>query len=155
MSTVTVREITDEDYENVVAMCNYTKSVSFKDILPQALIDDQIQSFDVRALGDRVVSGKYWIAETDDRKIVGVIGLIKEELRTFFVHPDYQGVGVGRKLYDVFETYCRDHGIVKLSVVASAIGTPIYVHFGFRIVGKKKKERVGIKYEDTVLEKVL
>ena len=46
--------------------------------------------------------GKGWVCEIDDQ-IVGfsIVGLTQKNVWALFVHPEFEGKGIGRKLHDV------------------------------------------------------
>lgn len=98
----------------------------------------------------------YWVAENEDgNQLVGIIGLKENQLRTFFVHPQYQGQGVGRKLYDVLEEYAKTNKIQKLTVEGSINGEPVYKKFGFTKIKTLIKKRPSGTYTDALMEKII
>ncbi len=86
---------------------------------------------------------------------IGIIGRKENQLRSFFVLPEWQGKGVGRKLFDAFEKAVRNDGFHKIILESSPLGQPIYEHFGFEKIGSRVKERIGIKYTDAIMGKEL
>ena len=72
----------------------------------------------------------------DDQQIVGTAALEGNELSTFFVHPDYQGRGIGTQLLHALETHARDVGFPRLLVDASLTGVPFYERHGYIRTGR-------------------
>jgi len=69
------------------------------------------------------------------------------------VHPEYQGRGIGRQLFERFQKEAEKGGYHLLIVNSSAYAIPIYKALGFR---KKKvitSEHQGISFQETVMEK--
>lgn len=90
---------------------------------------------------------------TENDTIVGIIGLQENRVRTFYVHPEFQGKGIGSKLYKKLEETALTLGVTKLFVISSPMGESIYEHFGFKKIRPVEKERGGEKYIDTLMEK--
>lgn len=74
--------------------------------------------------------GKMWIAKTDG-KIVGTLSLMGGRLRRFFVHPNYQRIGIGRKLIENAVSYAKSQNMKKISVGAVLSAVPVYKKLGF------------------------
>ncbi|SMY08107.1 GNAT family N-acetyltransferase [Flavimaricola marinus] len=55
-------------------------------------------------------------------------------LRTFFVDPDAQGMGIGSRLLPQLEAHARDLGVTALPVRSSISGMPFYEARGFEVV---------------------
>ncbi|WP_145044822.1 helix-turn-helix domain-containing GNAT family N-acetyltransferase [Paenibacillus xylanexedens] len=57
---------------------------------------------------------RFWLVESD-HEIVGSIAVIghpgeRAQIRWFILHPDYRGMGMGKKLIQEAITYCREKG---------------------------------------------
>jgi GNAT superfamily N-acetyltransferase len=64
-------------------------------------------------------------------EIAGTIGLEDGELVTFFVHPHYQGQGIGRALLDAMEATAAAQGLEELQVASSLTGAAFYERRGY------------------------
>lgn len=151
---IIIRDISPKDYLTTIDVINKSIRESLGKIYPQKLIDEFCKKYDLDKLTERVSEIKYFVAEIED-KIVGIIGLKDNELRTFFVDPSYQGQGIGRKLYDKLESFARESGIKYLMLEGSPLGEPVYEKFGFKKIKTINKERVGIYYQDALMRKDL
>ena len=151
---IVIRKIEPADYQKTGDMIKTTIKISFKKIQTESLINDFCRKYDLDNFTIRAQNIEMFIA-TENDNIVGVIGIKENQLRTFYVHPDYQGKGVGSKLYKKFEEVARERGIKKVIVESSPLGLPIYEHFGFVKYGILNKERAGQKYVVVLLEKQL
>lgn len=80
------------------------------------------------------------VYETDGR-VVGFLALIGNEVGGIFVHPDYQGRGIGRALMD----HGRDaRPVLELDVFeANTVGRRFYDAYGFVLVGHHMNEFAG------------
>lgn len=153
---IVIRDIKVEDYSKVSQLIQKTHRISFGKIYPKILVENLCKKYEPSKLAQKAKEIDYWIAEDKDLgKILGIIGLKDNELRTFFVDPNFQGKGVGKSLYDHLEQVVRNKGIRKITLVGSPLGQPVYKKLGFVKLKDIHKERVGIPYTDAVMEKVL
>lgn len=51
----------------------------------------------------------YYVAIENDR-LIGFSGLLDNQIKTFFVHPSWQGKGVGRLLFEKVENVAKKKG---------------------------------------------
>jgi GNAT superfamily N-acetyltransferase len=101
-------------------------------------IADFIQSFKPRK--DRV-----WLAETK-HVLIGSIAIIGRseldaQLRWFFVHPDYRGHGIGKKLIAQAIRFSKRAGYKTIYLwTTSQLATArhLYLHCGFKKTEEKK-----------------
>jgi len=57
--------------------------------------------------------GKMWVA-FENNIIVGTLSLEDKRLRRFFVHPNYQRQGIGRKLINIVIQHIKKNYIMKI-----------------------------------------
>lgn len=152
---ITLYPLHDADIEAVTKVIVRSILISQKDVYPEQLLAIFVQKYTPEKFRKKAQEIEYFIAKIDDARIVGVIGLKENEVRTFFVDPDYQGKGVGRALYTELEKRAKTRGVKKLVVDASPLGEPIYAKFGFRKQGTKTKAYNGVSFIDAYMEKFL
>ena len=65
----------------------------------------------------------------------------------FFVLPEFQGQGIGRKLFDAAAERVRRNvpGVTKLEVHSSPVAVPVYEALGFAVAGPEEVEG-GMRY---------
>jgi len=73
------------------------------------------------------------------------IGGIKKgaELEDFFVHPSYQGRGIGRALMSTMLRICQARSVRVLRVDADPNAENIYQKFGFATVGRSPSRSIS------------
>lgn len=87
---------------------------------------------------------RLWIAEQDG-EIVGSIAILEKgaraQLRWFLIHPEYRGIGLGRRLLDEAIAYSRQLGVKVLYLsTTSDLDTAIamYTKAGFTRVAEEE-----------------
>lgn len=99
-----------------------------------------------------------WICEYND-KIIGFLLLMNRneaaQLRYFIIHPDYRGLGLGKKLMELFMEFlaeCNYHSCYLLTTPDLDTATFLYKKYGFRLAEERpsrefSKPDVIQKYE--------
>jgi len=77
---------------------------------------DDVQSAYMRADGNH-----FWVAETDDGKVIGMIGVQHHdadlgEIKRLRVHPDFRRRGIGSRLIEQALLWCEEHSYLKINV---------------------------------------
>ncbi len=96
------------------------------------------------------VRGKGWVAE-EDNQIVGfaIADLKDHNIWALFLRPEYEGVGIGRKLHEMMLDwyFTKTQEDVWLSTAPKSRAEIFYNKAGWKEVGKHGKEE--IKFEMT------
>lgn len=87
-----------------------------------------------------------WVAACDG-KIVGMVGLLREEsttpgvarLQRMYVVPSFRGMGIVKKMLKELIAQAKRHRMVLATTNTQAPATQLYKKFGFKLVGVKKK----------------
>lgn len=117
----------------------------------KAAIDFFIQRNSIPTLLEKAKKRKFFVAEIN-KKVVGYLSIKRNELRSFYVDPNYQGKGIGRKLFERYKKEAIKRGYKTLSVQSSYYAVPIYKSLGFKVIRKVHKNANGIKYYDTLMK---
>ena len=101
-----------------------------------------------RANPSLLASGTYYIAETEDKVVVGCGGWTRERpgqgdvvpglghVRHFATHPAWLGQGIGRAIYLVCEQEARRAGVTQLECYSTMNAEGFYTALGFKYVGR-------------------
>lgn len=150
-----VRHLRDEDYADAIAVIIRSTRISQGRIYPKTLIDAFCTKYEPEAFKIRASEIDYFVAVDNNAGIVGIIGLQRNRIRTFFVDPDFQGKGIGRQLYTYLEIEARKRGLTEIFVEGSPLAEPVYIRFGFIKIKELQKEKAGISYTDAYMVKRL
>jgi GNAT superfamily N-acetyltransferase len=71
-----------------------------------------------------------WVAAKGDH-VLGFASYIVDELIALYVHPRYQGRGIGRALVEHFCEQARQQGLDKVITTASLYAEGFYLRLGF------------------------
>lgn len=148
--------ISPEWYSQASQMIQKTIRTSQKSIYQPDLLEKCIHNFDLEKFSVKAQKVEFFIAtETTTQKVVGIIGLKNNELKTFFVDPNYQGKGIGRLLYNRLEQTARERKVKILTLNGSPLGEQAYLKFGFHKIKTITDSLDGIEFQDAYMEKVL
>ena len=97
----------------------------------------------------------FWVAMEGD-VVIGFASFIVDELIGLYVHPKYQGKGIGRALVQHFCDEATEQGIDKVITTASLYAEGFYLRLGFTAIQKAPHYlRSGIFVPVTKMSKTL
>ncbi|MBE8965949.1 GNAT family N-acetyltransferase [Nostocales cyanobacterium LEGE 12452] len=97
----------------------------------------------------------FWVAVEGD-VVIGFASFIVDELIGLYVHPKYQGKGIGRALVQHFCDKATEQGIDKVITTASLYAEGFYLRLGFTAIQKAPHYlRNGIVVPVTKMSKTL
>lgn len=80
----------------------------------------------------QIIRAVIMIVAEDEGRIVGVLRGRADRLQSLFVHEDYHGQGIGRRLVDVFEQEVLRQGSSAIRVASSLFAIPFYQRLGYK-----------------------
>jgi ribosomal protein S18 acetylase RimI-like enzyme len=80
-----------------------------------------------------IKADNFWVAVEDD-VVTGFASYIVDELIALYVHPRYQGQGIGRMLVKHFCDRAMEQGIDKVVTTASLYAEGFYSRLGFTFI---------------------
>ncbi|AQS38958.1 Acetyltransferase, GNAT family [Shewanella psychrophila] len=152
-------------YSVIAYQAAYANSVS--QIFHEAIhaIDDECYSAENKAAWSakprssyhwhkRLLHSKSWIVVDRNQIVEGkpkCCGFINLEttyhsrgyIDSLYVHPEHQGKGLARKLYEVLELWAREQGYSELSVDASLLSKGVFLSYGFKQHHRSYQEKLG------------
>jgi N-acetylglutamate synthase-like GNAT family acetyltransferase len=131
--TCTVRPARTDDADEISrVIVRALRESNSKDYAPEIIARVE-RSFEPGAIRTLIDSRTMFTAEIE-RRIVGTASLDQAVVRTVFVAPDVQRLGVGRSLMAAVMAAARERGIDVLSVPSSVTAEGFYARLGFKAV---------------------
>ncbi|MEH1998326.1 MAG: GNAT family N-acetyltransferase [Nostoc sp.] len=97
----------------------------------------------------------FWVASEGDF-VIGFASFIVDELIGLYVHPKYQGKGIGRVLVQHFCDQATEQGIDKVITTASLYAEGFYLRLGFTAIQRTPHYlRSGVVVPVTQMSKTL
>lgn len=131
--------VEEADYENIVTIWEASVRASH-DFLSEA----DIQFFKPLILNDFLPAVSLIGLKDQMQRIIGFIGVAKDNIEMLFVHPDFYGKSVGKQLL----LYAIEQmGAVRVDVNEQnprALG--FYTYMGFEVVSRSEFDGMGKKF---------
>ena len=134
---ILIRRFEDKDAIEVAGLIKYTlRTSNSKDYSPE-YIEANVESHTPEVMKEYAHGGHFYVV-TDAERIIGVGGITgfwgsttESILLSIFVHPDYQGNGIGRKIIAVLENDEYFLRANRIEIPASITGVPFYLKCGY------------------------
>ncbi len=132
-----IRRLREEDAKDVAELIVTTIRISNTKDYPAELMEELVKTETPEHVLQRASWTHFYVAEEDGRIIgCGAIGPYwgredESSLFTVFVHPDYQGKGIGREIVRILEQ--DEYGLraKRIEIPASITGLPFYQKMGY------------------------
>jgi putative acetyltransferase len=130
-----IRPYKNQDEEAVIEVW-YLASLIAHDFVPASFWETEKQ--DIR---DKYLPmAQTWVYEEND-KVIGFMSLLENHIGGLFVHPDYQGQGIGSQLIDHAK---RLHPVLSLDVFKqNTKSRRFYEKCGFKVTAENIHEATG------------
>ena len=134
---IEIRRFRDEDATDAAELVRYTLRTSNSKDYPAESIDAIIASHTPETIKEYAHNGHFYVV-TDSGKVIGIGGIAafwgsptESILLTIFVHPDYQGKGIGRRIIGTLEEDEYFLRAERIEIPASVTGVPFYLKCGY------------------------
>ena len=153
MGNIIVKRGTARDWDAAIGVA----WVTFQQIASHTCSEDG-----ARAFRDGITSTQLYIDFLQDKyllfcayqhgKVIGMLTLKdKNHISLLFVRKKFQGKGVGTQLLKACRAYCREQGILELTVNAVSTALPFYLTNGFTMLESERFEG-GLKFTPMILK---
>jgi N-acetylglutamate synthase-like GNAT family acetyltransferase len=97
---------------------------------------------------------EYVVVYEENKEIFGLGALINEnELRWFYVDPEKQGRGIGRKILAHLESKAKKGGFKKIFLKSYYGSKTFYEKFGYKIIRKNASKFGDATFHSMIMEK--
>lgn len=141
---VEIREFEPRDAEAVSSLIRHTMRVSNSGDYPLERLQPLMDYFSPEKVL-LLSQERHCLVAAVNGRIVGAIALEGAELCTFFIHPDYQGKGIGSQLLAAIEEVAVVVGLNFIRMDASLTGADFYARRGYRRTGMDIEGTAGMQ----------
>ncbi len=134
---ITIRDFINEDAKEMAQVIATTLKISNRKDYSEEFILDSIKSHSAEQILENAKEGHFFVA-CDNKKIVGCGGIVgywgsltESFIMTFFVLPEYQKQGVGRKIMERIESDEIFLRAKRTEVAASITACDFYRKLGY------------------------
>ena len=133
--SITIRKATVEDCVAITELSLRSKQSNGYDDGFMAACRDELT-----VTPERLTVGEYWVAE--DHVLYGCVCLALDknqksaEIHAFFIAPEYQRKGIGRRLWQQLTERATALGVNSLRLDADPAAVPFYQQLGFSVAGE-------------------
>ena len=131
--TIEIRVAVAQDASLISGLIQKTIRVSNAQDYSSATIDRVADNLSVEAVRDLIDDRVVLVAVKAD-KILGTAGLDGAVMRTVFVHPEMQGLGLGTLLVNAIEATAKQKRLTAVRVPASLTAEAFYARLGYTAI---------------------
>lgn len=149
-----VREYKASDLEVVVALFGRSvREIAFRDYSPAQVSAWAPEVPDWAEWSKRLSEGAVFVCERKNR-IAGFARIeVNGYLDLLYVHPEFQGQGVARALFERVLAWAKSCGISRLTSDVSVTARAFFEQIGFRLVEPQVVERRGVSFQNFRMER--
>lgn len=108
------------------------------------LEEEHIAFFKPLLITEYLKSVEVWHVQNSDNRIMGFLGLSEGMIEMLFIHPDFFGQGLGKKLAHFAIHEKRATRVDVNEQNEQAIG--FYQHLGFKTIRRSEKDGLGLPF---------
>ncbi len=148
-----IKQAEPKDWEAAISVA----WITFQQISKQVSDEDGVREFREGLTSTQLyidfLQGRYPLfCAYKGKKVVGMLTLKnKEHISLLFVKKEYQRQGIGKSLLEACRAFCREQGILDLTVNAAPTGLAFYLANGFTASASERFEG-GIHFTPMILK---
>jgi len=134
----------DTKFHNQALECIHKSvEISNSQDYPPSIIEYQLDEHYTKEWLERVIQSRFFIVALIDGIVTGTGCLHGNEVKTVFVHPDYQRKGVGRLIMEALEGQARRMNYGEIELKSSITGYSFYQKINYRLVEEISEDILG------------
>lgn len=127
---MTIREANKNNSNEISNLIKETVLFAHTQIYPEDKIENVLDIYTPKNIEKYITEGKYFTAIENDR-IIGCVLVIKDEMSSLYVLPEYMHKGVGTKLSEKAEEYIKSSNYPHVWIWASLTAVDFYKSRGY------------------------
>ncbi|HEY2990049.1 MAG TPA: GNAT family N-acetyltransferase [Candidatus Binatia bacterium] len=150
---MTIRGYRAADLAAVVSVFQRSvREVASRDYSPEQVAAWTPEQTDLSVWSARLENGGVFVSEFQDE----IVGFARVDDSGYFdllyVHPGFQGRGIGRELFQQVVAWASSRGVRRLISDVSITARPFFARMGFRVVQPQVVERQGVRLQNFRME---
>lgn len=139
---ILIRKFKKEDARKVSNLIRKALlEVNSKDY-PQSAIQYLYTEYSSKGLIDASKKRAIYLA-TENRKLLGTVGIENNRVFNLFVNPNFHGIGIGARLMGYVEKIVKDKGYDFVELPSSITAEKFYKKLGYKEIERKRDKNVG------------
>jgi GNAT superfamily N-acetyltransferase len=130
----TIRKIGTDDFESVKKLIHITIKASYPSIYPQEVINFFLTHHSAEEIKRRADYGIVLVLE-EENEIKATGFYMEEEMGGVYVHPNCQKQGYGSMILEKLLDEAKKQKCRYIHLDATPLAKPLYLKFGFDLVG--------------------
>ncbi|MFC4620048.1 GNAT family N-acetyltransferase [Camelliibacillus cellulosilyticus] len=158
--SITIRKMREEDIDRVREIAKVTWKATYSELIPLDIQEKTLkEAYSDDMMRKRFETSLLFVAE-DDGVIAGYAFYSSEQpkeiyLESIYIHPDHQGKGIGKKLYEAGPDTFKQAKRMMLTVYKGNDSIHFYEKLGFVAKGEIKSDFSGHPIVFIKMEKTL
>ncbi len=148
MRDLTIRYALPGDIESICHVHHSAVKAIQRGLYEKKILDAWIAAVTPVLVKERMkLDNSKWFVAGVENKVTGFAAMESEEIKSLYVHPDYQGKGIGSKLLKKLESEAALKNINRIFLNSSLNACKFYEAHGFSIIKKtvfRLNETVGM-----------
>ena len=133
MNSATIIQAKENDVSAVKRLIHETIRFSYKIAYPQGVVDFFLDYHNDDFIKNNIINGVTLIMNVSDR-MIGTIYLHGNTMGGMYIHPEFQGRGYGRILFEKMLQVAKTRKLSYVQLDSTLLAKKLYDSFGFKTI---------------------